>query len=152
MKRTSEQSKKGRKTKGVITTVKSKSIKDMFNGIALRPRKPKNYCTEEEKVEQDEEFEPQVAEEDDDDFMLEPKKKKKVKKGIGHVVSHKKEFEFDEDIYEDETNAKTEDIEEALDKIPKNKKQLEKLSETVEERLVQYKQQFIQEQADMESK
>lgn len=124
----------------------------MFDGIALRPRKPKNYSLDEPKPEEGDDFEPL---EDDDDFRLEPRKKKKVKK-IGQLLAatpktKSKELDF-EDIYEDETNAKNEEIEEALNKIPKHRKQLEKLSQTVEERLVHYKQQFIQEQADMEKK
>lgn len=117
---------------------------------SLRPRKVKNYCIKE--LAADEEDKKNV--DDDDDFEFESSKKRKKIKRPGDTAPIKrtqlKEEDF-EDIYEDETANAGEEIEQALDKIPKNKQQLKKLQETVQERIAYYKDLFIKEQQEMES-
>lgn len=123
---------------------------------SLRPRKVKNYCVKEFGADEEEKEERKGGFiDDDDDFEFESSKKRKKLKRVGDTMPVKrtqlKEEDF-EDIYEDETAAAGEEIEQALDKIPKNKKQLEKLHETVQERIAYYKDLFIKEQYEMESK
>jgi len=88
------------------------------------------------------------------DFMdkTTKKRKKSTKRSLTTGDHVPKQAEIDEDIYVDENDFKAEQIEEALNKIPKNRKQLQKLYETVKDRLEFYKARFIQEQRENEGR
>ena len=148
-------SKKARKPTPTSKNAKPKKATVEATRISLRPRKEKNYSFKNQLGEEEDDFDPEKFDDDgdDDDFYLEKSlRKKKVKKESNSSAPKrmlvKDEFE---DIYEDETATNQGEIEEALDKIPKNRKQLVTLSQTVEERLKFYKKLFIQEQHEMES-
>jgi len=153
-KRSLEQlNKKARKPTPLSKSAKSKKKTEETPKISLRPRKAKNYSVN-HYGEDDEEADPDRFDDEDDDEFFEEKstRKKKVKRESNSTAPRRmvtKEEDL-EDIYEDEATA-AEYTEEALNKIPKNRKQLEKLGETVDERLKFFKKQFIQEQHDMES-
>jgi mRNA (2'-O-methyladenosine-N6-)-methyltransferase len=149
--------KKAQKLKEELENPKPKvELDEDSNSIktSLRPRKVKNYCIKELAVDEDDKGKGNA--DDDDDFEFESSKKRKKIKRVGDTAPVKrtqlKEEDF-EDIYEDEaTAAAGEEIEQALDKIPKNKQQLKKLQETVQERIAYYKDLFIKEQQEMEKK
>lgn len=113
---------------------------------SLRPRKPMNYF----KAEYDSELESDNV----SDYMDRTTKKRKKSRSTGHRnhgERQPKSSQLDEeDIYVDENDHRAEAIEEALDKIPKNKKQLQKLYENVQDRLLFYRSKFIQEQKELE--
>jgi len=112
----------------------------------LRPRKPMNYF----RAEYDSELESDNV----SDYMDRTTKKRKKSKSTGHRTQgqrqNKSSILDEEDIYVDENDQRAEAIEEALDKIPKNKKQLQKLYENVKDRLLFYRSKFIQEQKELE--
>jgi hypothetical protein len=115
---------------------------------ALRPRKQMNYF----KAEYDSEFESDNV----SDYMDKATKKRKKSRSTGTRGTEPrqpKSTELDEeDIYVDENDQRAEAIAEALDKIPKNKKQLQKLYEKVQDRLSFYRSKFIQEQKELDCK
>ena len=150
--------KKTRKPKAdFIKSTNQLDIASSLSRIALRPKKPRNYSIQGANADEDDDFEPDADKDDDDEEFLSDeekgKKKKRVKKNSDVLTVKKslfKEGDMD-DIYEDETTTQTEGIEETLNKIPSTKRELEILNNTVKERLKVFKQQFIQEQIDMES-
>jgi len=77
--------------------------------------------------------------------------RKRTKGGFVERKSYKKETRIEdfEDIYEDESAVKKEHIEEVLDKIPRNKKQLKVLYEKVQDRLQFYRNKFYTEQKEL---
>jgi len=77
--------------------------------------------------------------------------RKRTKGAIVERKSYKKvsTIEDFEDIYEDESAVKKEHIEEVLDKIPRNRKQLKVLYEKVQDRLNFYKNKFYTEQKEL---
>jgi len=157
--------KKERKPKAdFIKLTNQMDIASSLSRLALRPKKPKNYSIQgaTTSAEDDEEFVPEPEKEDevnssDEEFLSDddkPKSKKRIKKNSDVLTVKKSLFkEIDmEDVYEDEATTKAEAIEEALDKIPSTKRELELLRATVKDRLQHFKQLFIQEQFDMEKK
>ena len=78
--------------------------------------------------------------------------RKRIKGGLVERRSYTKKeatIEDFEDIYEDESAVKKEHIEEVLDKIPRNKKQLKVLYEKVQDRIKFYRNKFYEEQKEL---
>ena len=127
---------------------RKKKVELVITTNALRPRKGMKFIWRENNEDED-----AVFEELDSPAFIKKKRKKRVKTEFLEEKAYTKRYtiEDDEDIYEEETAPQKEHIEEALDKIPKNKKQLKTLYDKVNEKIDYYKNQFILEQEELGS-
>ena len=113
--------------------------------MSLRPKRTLlNFFSK--KVEPESEEEPlpmkkRIKDESDDDYEAKPRR----------YVKEKKVMVKEETLENDKIEYANEHIEEALDKIPKNKKALKKLYEKLQERIFYYRSLFIKEQKELHS-
>ena len=143
--------------KGNIKKIKkSKKVEYNITANTLRPRNNMKFIW---RTNRDKDLDDGDDDDDDDDyddydsFGEKKRRKKKVKRDSSERKSSKKEYSIldFEDVYEDESIVQRDIIEEALNKIPKNRKELRKLYDKVTEKVVHYKELFMAEQLELAS-
>jgi len=128
---------------------KKKKVELVITTNALRPRKGMNFIWRQNNEDEDDGFE-----ELDSPAFVKRKRKKKIKTEFLEEKAYTRKYNIDdedEDIYEEETKENKIHVE-ALDKIPKNKKQLKILYDKVTDKIKFYREQFIKEQEELAKK
>lgn len=142
--------------RAIKKTKKSKKVEYIITTNTLRPRNNMKFIWRKNKDrdEDDDSNEEGNDDDDDDDFDTygeKRRRRKKMKRGTSERRSSKREYTIEdfEDVYEDASTVQDHIIEEALNKIPKNKKELKKLYEKVTDKVGYYKELFKKEQFEL---
>ena len=138
-------------SKAIEVTPQSESVDENKNQntdlrMLLRPKRTiLSYFSKKVEPESDDELFPmknKIKNESDEDYKSKPRKC--IKNNRERKVLHKEET-----LENDAIEYTNEHIEQALDKIPKNKKALKKLYDKLQERIYHYRSLFIKEQKEL---
>ena len=142
--------------RAIKKTKKSKKVEYIITTNTLRPRKDMKFIWRKNRDQNGDGDDSNDNEDDDDDddfdtFGEKRRRKKKVKRGNSERRSSKREYTIEdfEDVYEDANTVQDHIIEEALNKIPKNKNDLRKLFDKVQDKIVHYRDLFRKEQVEL---